>query len=308
MQQNSESQGSKFQQTSQKGRNGAQKLTEFWYEGQHREIVVYYLIAVAFLELIVGAVAFFYGVVHAVPLVPDGPRMAKFPWLGWLVASLLSPVGLLLILHLSGQFFSRSLNASVSDADSSQGRGDYEDVTKENSGAVPKHVERFYAIMRRAPTIVVLLGLIVMGATFLFLDSAMDVTVRIGQALSPYIPWILTSLTVFFLVCYLGRLFFVSRHHRMEQEYAYRMKVLEKTGIIITSKGCTPLRIGQNGNIQVLEVSNTPPGALPPGTLSISSSDSEKEDNMNKTGGNGPIADINDVDDINLSSQVKKTF
>ena len=54
------------------------KLRQNWYEGQNREIVVYYLIAVAFLELIVGCVAFFYGVAHPT-MGPDGTRMANFP-------------------------------------------------------------------------------------------------------------------------------------------------------------------------------------------------------------------------------------
>ena len=166
-------------------------LRRNWYDGQNREIVVYYLIAVAFLELIVGAVAFFYGVVHAEPMGPDGVRMASFPWVGWLIAAILSPVGLLLILHLSGQYFSRSLNATSADGmPSGEGAGE----------EVPERVQRLYAIVKHAPTVVILLGLIALGGALFFLDSAMDVLISMGRGILPYLPWLLGSLTVFLIV------------------------------------------------------------------------------------------------------------
>jgi len=230
----------------------SRKLRQNWYEGQNREIVVYYLIAVAFLELIVGCVAFFYGVAHPTTG-PDGTRMASFPWVGWLIGALLSPVGLLLILHLSGQFFSRSLDAVNGGGSGGDGGA---------SGEVPEHVQRFYNIMSHAPTIVILLGLIVIGACLFFLDSAMGVLGSIGQALSGYIPWILGSIAAFLVICYIARLFFLSRHRRMMQEYAYRMKVLETTGIIIASKGSEPLKL-QDGRVVPIE-SGKLPASLPP--------------------------------------------
>ena len=228
-------------------------LRRNWYDGQNREIVVYYLIAVAFLELIVGAVAFFYGVVHAEPMGPDGVRMASFPWVGWLIAAILSPVGLLLILHLSGQYFSRSLNATSAD-----GMAGGADAGEE----VPERVQRLYAIVKHAPTVVVLLGLIALGGALFFLDSAMDVLISMGRGILPYLPWILGSLTVFLIVCYIVRQIFVARHNRMQQEYAYRLKVLEKTGIIIASKGSEPLKL-EDGRIVPIE-SGRPQAALPP--------------------------------------------
>ncbi len=230
-------------------------LRRNWYDGQNREIVVYYLIAVAFLELIVGAVAFFYGVVHAEPMGPDGVRMASFPWVGWLIAAILSPVGLLLILHLSGQFFSRSLNAT-----SAEGM-----VAGGGAGAdeeVPERVQRLYAIVKHAPTVVVLLGLLALGGALFFLDSAMDVLLNMGRGILPYLPWVLGSLTVFLIVCYVVRQIFIARHNRMQQEYAYRLKVLEKTGIIIASKGSEPLKL-EDGRVVPIDCAK-PQAALPP--------------------------------------------
>ena len=216
------------------------RLGRAWYEERNRDIVVYYLIAVFCLEIIVGAVAFFYGVTNAVPLEPGGPRMARFPWVGWLVAAVLSPVGLLLLLHLSGQFFSRALNGG-------DGQGGGGGAGEE----VPQRFQRFYAIVRHAPTIVILLTLIAMGCAVLFIDSAMQMAMAMGAALKPYILWIILGIVVFFIVCYLGRLFFLARHRRMEQEYAYRMKVLETTGIVIMNKDCLPLRY-EEGQLKLL--------------------------------------------------------
>ena len=237
--------------------------------------MVYYLIAVAFLELIVGCVAFFYGVAHPT-MGPDGTRMANFPWVGWLIGALLSPVGLMLILHLSGQFFSRSLDAV--NGGGAKGDGD--------SGEVPERVQRFYNIMSHAPTVVILLGLLVIGACLFFLDSAMGALGSIGKVLSGYIPWILGCIAAFLVICYIARLYFLSRHRRMMQEYAYRMKVLETTGIIIASKGSEPLKL-QDGRVVPIESGKMPP-SLPP------SGDSTKPD-----GGAGSD-DVVDVDESSI--------
>lgn len=217
------------------------RLGRAWYEERNREIVVYYLIAVCFLELIVGAIAFFYGVIHAEPLVEGGPKMARFPWIGWLVAAVLSPVGLLLLLHLSGQFFSRALNGGEPSVSGVPGA----------EGEVPGRVRRFYAIVRHAPTIVILLGLIALGCAVLFVDSAMQMAMAVGAALKPYIIYIILGVVAFFVIGYIARLVFLARHRRVEREYAYRMKVLETTGIVIMDRDCVPLRY-EDGELKLL--------------------------------------------------------
>ena len=44
-----------------------------WYAGQYKDALLYLMIAIFFVELVVGGVAFFYGVMHAAPEVPGGP-------------------------------------------------------------------------------------------------------------------------------------------------------------------------------------------------------------------------------------------
>ena len=128
---------------------------------------------------------------------------------------------------------------------------------------VPERLRRFYAIIRNTPTVVLLLGIMLLGAGLFFVDGAFSAMVRLGGALAEYIPWIAGSLAALVAVCYLVHRWFVYRHHRMQQEYAYRREVLERTGIVLVDKGCIPLpqnevqRLALGG--QVVEARALPP-------------------------------------------------
>ncbi len=208
-----------------------------WYAGQHKDALLYLMIAIFFVELAVGGVAFFYGVMHAAPEVPGGPPMARFPWLGWVLAAILAPVGLILIVHLAGTWVSRFLGREAGDmAAASGGGGNAADADQ-----VPERLQRFYAIIRNAPTVVVLLGILLLGAALFFVDGAFTALVALGSSLVPYIPWIAGSVAAMIAVCYLVHRLFIYRHHRMQQEFAYRREVLERTGIVLVDKNCIPL-------------------------------------------------------------------
>jgi membrane protein implicated in regulation of membrane protease activity len=212
-------------------------LSSFWYKGPHKDVILYLMIAIFFVELIVGGVAFFYGVMHAAPEVPGGPPMAQFPWLAWAVAAILAPVGLLLIVHLSGFWVARFLGREEQDGDA----GAPSSASTRDEEQVPERLRRFYAIIRSAPTVVVLVGILLLGAALLFVDGAFTALMRLGDVLSGYIPWIVGSLAAMIALCYLVHRWFVYRHHRMQQEYEYRRDVLQRTGIILVDKGCVPL-------------------------------------------------------------------
>ncbi|MBQ9536518.1 MAG: hypothetical protein IJU79_01875 [Desulfovibrionaceae bacterium] len=251
----------------------AKEATPKWYEGRNKEIVIYYLIAVFFLEIIIGAAAFFYGVAHAEALVEGGPRMAKFPWIGWIISALLAPVGLLLLFQLSGWFFTRS---SYLTADG---------TTKSQSQAVPKNVEQFYAVVSNAPVIVVLLGLMGLGAAVYFLDSALG-TMR------PYIPWILGSATTFLVICYVTRLYFLARHKRMEREYEYRMRVFEKTGVIIADKNMIPLTAQDIARAQSALLAGLNQGTNPNQKMLEQNTPEKKDDSEHPTATQEDIVDV----------------
>lgn len=188
---------------------------------------MYLLVAVLLIELAVGGVAFFYGLTHALPATPGGPPLAQFPWLGWAIAAVLSPVGLLLIVHLTGLWLSRTLN--------------HDQEIREDAGVLPERLQRFYAILRNTPTVVTLTGILLLGACLIFVDGALSGLISLGGRLLDYTPWIAGSTAALLTGCYITHRVFVYRHRRMEQEYAYRREVLERTGMVLVDKNCMPL-------------------------------------------------------------------
>ncbi|WP_300126646.1 hypothetical protein [Desulfovibrio sp.] len=225
-----------------------------WYAGEHKDALFYLLIAVFFLELVVGGVAFFYGIMHAAPETTGGPPVARFPWLAWCLAAVLAPVGLLLVVHLAGTWLSRALTREEAQAGEAA-------PGQESSGSgqdnLPEGLRRFYAMVRNAPTLVVLLGILLLGAVLFFAEGALSALGRAGVALIPYIPWLAGSAAALLAVCFLGHAWFVYRQRRMEQEYAYRREVLERTGMVLMDKSCVALPpTGADGS---------PAPGLPPG-------------------------------------------
>lgn len=202
-----------------------------WYEGKHQETVFYLLLAVFFLELIIGGVAFFYGIIHARPEVAGGPPIARFPWLYWALAAVLGPVALLLIVHLSGLLISSTINR---DNSSSEVSGDQE---------LPERMRRFYAFVRHAPTVVILVALLLLGAVLFFVDGAFTLLQRLFENLVPHLPWLAGSLAALLAVCFIAHAIMVYRQRKLENEYAWRREVLEKTGLVITDKNSYPLSV-----------------------------------------------------------------
>ena len=76
---------------------GRDEAIRHWYKGENRDTIIYLLIAIFFLELIIGGIAFFYGIMHAKPSLAGGPPEAQFPILGWAIGAVAAPVALLLI-------------------------------------------------------------------------------------------------------------------------------------------------------------------------------------------------------------------
>ncbi len=266
-----------------------------WYAGQHKDALLYLMIAIFFVELVVGGVAFFYGVMHAAPEVPGGPPLARFPWLVWALAAILAPVGLILIVHLAGTWVSHFLGREARDAD---GVGGAAGTASSDADQVPERLQRFYAIIRNAPTVVVLLGILLLGAALFFVDGAFTALVGLGQSLTPYIPWIAGSVAAMIAICYLVHRLFVYRHHRMQQEFAYRREVLERTGIVLVDKNYIPLPQSEEhrlalGEARVVDAQ----AALPPvvdadaqATPSAPNADGPSMSGPGATGSNAPEA------------------
>lgn len=200
-----------------------------WYAGEHKDALFYLLIAIFFVELIVGGVAFFYGIIHARPETPGGPPLAQFPWLGWALGAVLCPVGLLTIVHLAGSWVSSALTREEEVAGN-------QETAAQTEKDVPESMRRFYASVRHAPTLVLLVGVLCLGAALFFIDGAVAALGVFGKALIPYIPWIAGSAAALLAVCFLAHAYFVYRQRKMENEFAWRREVLEKTGMVLLDK------------------------------------------------------------------------
>ena len=204
-----------------------------------------------------------------------------------------APVALLLIVHLSGLWVSNTL-----ERERQPGKPGSERM-------VPKRLRYFYACVQHAPTVVILLGILLLAAARGFVDGMFSAVVAFGAALKPYIPWIAGSIAALLAACYLGRLLLIYRHRRMEQEYAYRREVLEKTGIVLVSKGSIPL----NRGIEPLQAVDGGGYALPPGpayTPEEAAADAAALEAGEKKG-DAPAEDIVDVDPEDLGEAPKNT-
>lgn len=200
-----------------------------WYAGENQDALFYLLIAVFFIELAVGGVAFFYGIMHSTPETPGGPPIARFPWLAWGAAAVLAPVALLLIVHLAGSWLSQTLTR-----EENQGSGI-------DSEKLPEGMKKFYAAVRHAPTLVLLIAILLIGVTLFFVEGALAAILELGKALLPYLPWLAGSAAALLAVCFVAHAFMVYRQRKMENEFAWRREVLEKTGLVLVDKNSIAL-------------------------------------------------------------------
>ena len=134
---------------------------------------------------------------------------------------------------------------------------------------------------------------LLLGAAMIFLGDFWEAVRLAGGALTPYVPWFVGGAAAFLAVGYLGRLFFVFRHRQMEQEYAFRREVLEKTGIVLVSKNSVPLApSGQGlealpgGGYQLTDSPALPPAASPENPESPAAPADDAED----------VVDVDDTD------------
>ncbi len=196
---------------------------------QHKELLFYLSVAIFFLELIVGGVAFFYGIIHAIPGENGGPPQFQFPWLAYGIAAVMAPAALLFIVHLAGVGLFRSMQKK---------NAEEEAKWQEN---LPLRLQKAYVFIKGAPAIVLFLGLIFMGVAIMYVDGAIQVLMRMGAVLEPYWPWIIGGILSATCIIYLGKAYFTYRTRRMEHEYHFRMEIFERTGQIIVDKGSMSL-------------------------------------------------------------------
>lgn len=247
----------------------AASVNAVWMESQHKDLMFYLVVAIFMLELVVGGVAFFYGLIHAVPDPQGGPPKFQFPWLAYVLAAVLAPAALLLIVHLAGVGLFRSMEKDK----------DRDEAWRQD---LPERLRKVYAIIQGAPTVVLLVGLMLLGAALFYIDGAMTALFRLGKAAEVHLPWIIGGVVLVWCVGFGGRTWLRYRNKRLEEEYAFRREVFEKTGMVIVERGAMQLPPAMAENVQVLPAGdNGRNGALPPGVTPA---------------GDGPLLDVTPED------------
>ena len=212
-------------------------------EKKRQELWLYVAVSIATVEMILAVGGLAYGFIAS----PGrGVGAHSFPWLVWGSLSIIIPAIILLAVHQADVGLFRKPKGPDSEA--------------EWQKQLPERMQRLYRVIKGAPAVVVLLGVVALGAALLTIDGALSAVASFSSALTPYIPYIIGGIAAVLAVAIGAAVWLNYRTRRLYAEYEFRREVLEKTGVIIVDKGSTPLPPGGMGNIPyaVLEAGSKP--------------------------------------------------
>jgi hypothetical protein len=223
-------------------------------ERKRREMLLYVGISIAAVELFIFVGGLCYGFIASWG---RGVAALSFPWLLWGSLALIAPAVILLAVHQADVGLFRT-------------REESEDWQRR----LPERMRRLYRILRGAPVVVILTGLIVLGAALLTLDGALSAIASLGSTLVPYIPFFVGGVAFVLGVAVAAAVWLNYRTRRLYAEYAFRREVLEKTGVIIVDKGSAPL-LPSAGGLAALEAGAPDAGIPESGTLDVTEAETK---------------------------------
>lgn len=182
-------------------------------EQRRRELWMYLAVSIIAIEFFIFVAALFFA------FISNDNGQLQFPWLSWAAVAVGVPSILLISVHLAVGLFSSS---------------DKHD--EEWQRHLPERIQKVYTIIRRAPAVVLLLGLVALGVALFTLDGAFQALEHFLILFKPYILHILVALAVVILILGLGSFWLSYRTRKLYADYEYRRAVLEKTGLIIVGK------------------------------------------------------------------------
>lgn len=203
-------------------------------EKQRRELWLYIAVSIVAVELLIAVGAVLYSFISATPGNTGSPVLS-FPWLSWGAVSGVAPALILLLVHLADVGLFRPPGGAASE--------------QEWQKLLPERIQKLYRIIKGAPVVAVLVGIVLLGAALLTIDGAITALQRFGSALLPYIPHIVGGIAGLGAVIVLAVVWLNYRTRRLIAEYDFRREVLEKTGVIIVDKGSTALPPGVVGDV-----------------------------------------------------------
>ena len=186
---------------------------------EKKNLLTFLSIGVILVEFAVTVAAVCYGIINSQKL-PDGTTQFRFPWIPYSVALILAPVAIMFVVNIIGMGFSRFF------------KGDPV-MDEEQMRYMPERLRRLIALSRGLPSIILLGGMILLGAALYYLDAVIQAILRIGDHVEVIAPWVMLGLVAAWCLSYLVRMWFIYKTRRMQEEYAFRREVLERTGIVI---------------------------------------------------------------------------
>ena len=184
-------------------------------EKEEKQIALYMVTGIVLAELAITLGAVIHSITNAT-VGADGTPQFHFPWLGYLVAMLVAPAVILLLVQLVGLVFSRPA-------------GGGEDALEN----VPPRVRALYALVHGAPTILVLLAVVLIGVAVYYLDGVLALLLKIGDSFQTIAIWLVGGFSAAWIVSYAVRAAAHYKLRQMEAEYAFRRDVLERTGMVL---------------------------------------------------------------------------
>ncbi len=148
-------------------------------EKKRRELWLYLAVSIVAVELLLVVGAVFYSFISAAR--SGGGAVPAFPWLMWGSLAVLFPAVILLAVHHADVGLFRS---------SKNGDGD-----AEWQAHLPDRMRRLYRVVKGAPAVVVLLGVVLLGGALLTMEGALSALGSLAAARpwSPPSNWLPSS-------------------------------------------------------------------------------------------------------------------
>ncbi len=191
-------------------------------EKEKKTLLSHLAVGICIVELFVTIIAIVHGVTNMHPA-SDGTMSYNFPWKEYILSIFLAPIGIMFLIQLVGMGLSHIM------------MGDQE-LNDAASDAVPERLKKWVNLVQGMPTMIILAGMLLLGALVYHLDVIMNSIVQLGQSFLELAIWIGVGLFAVWLISYLARMWLMYKTHRLQEEFAFRREVLEKTGIAIVDK------------------------------------------------------------------------
>lgn len=186
---------------------------------EQKSLLFYIAVGIILVEFAVTVGALITGIAGAEQL-GHGKVQFNFPWTGYLVTVVVAPIIVILLVNLIGMGFYRAVHGEPA-------------MNAEQFDQMPEKARNFFSLVRGAPTIILFGGIVILGAVLYYLDGVMSLLLKLGDSVETLVIWGTCGLVIAWCLSYCARMWLMYRTRRLEEDYAFRREVLERTGMVI---------------------------------------------------------------------------